>query len=425
MNDGGEPKRTMVNAGVPSSSLREVVGKVCGRITPRELADLTYSLVRIPSPTLHEEEISRHYYSVLDEFGLDVRLQPVDGGRSNVIGVLAGVGGGNNLLLGGHLDTISPENCVEPRIEGNKVYGRGAEDMKGSLAAMALAAKALTICDVKLKGDLLLAGWVGHEAPLGMGEGPRLLAKEIRDGRLKVDGAVITEGKIDSITVAQGGMAIFKVKAEGRRGGVHTSLLQLSSNPILWMSLIIKELHKMDKELGGKPWHRLIPERPSIQLGTVQGGDFYNRMPENVEITGTIRWDPDEDFETVKKNLQERLKRTEQRIKHELDPSAKIGLNMRMIRDSYELDEAEDLPQKLRDASILVTGEDLNVTGIRVVTDLSILGGEGGVPTVAYGPSIRGETTAHSDNEWIDSERLARVARTLAALAILYCGVEN
>jgi acetylornithine deacetylase/succinyl-diaminopimelate desuccinylase-like protein len=98
---------------------------------------------------------------------------------------------------------------------------------------------------------------------------------------------------------------------------------------------------------------------------------------------------------------------------------------MQLIRDSYELSGAEDLLQKLRDASILVTGEDLNVTGIRVVTDLSILGKEGGVPTVAYGPSIRGKTTAHSDNEWIDSDRLARVARTLAVLAILYCGIEN
>lgn len=53
-----------------------------------------------------------------------------------------------------------------------KVYGRGAEDMKGSLAAMAIVAKSLISSNIKLKGNLILAGWVGHEAPEGVGEGP-------------------------------------------------------------------------------------------------------------------------------------------------------------------------------------------------------------------------------------------------------------
>ena len=406
-------------------NLDEIVRKIRVHIDPKELADLTYRLVKIPSPTLHEEEISNYYHNLLDEVGLDTRFQPVEGERKNVIGLLAGEGGGRNLLLGGHLDTIPPETCVEPRIEGTKVYGRGAEDMKGSLAAMALAAKALIDCDVRLRGDLTLVGWVGHEAPKGTGDGPKRLAEEIRKGRLRVDGAVITEGRIESLIVAQGGMAIFKIKVEGRKGAIHTSLLQLKSNPILWTSMIIEELYDMDRKLERKPWHKLIPERPSIQLGIVQGGDFYNRIPEKVEITGTIRWDPDENVKTVRERLQERLRIIKQRIRRELDPSAKIGLELQLIRDSYEISGGDDLLQKIREASTIVTGRDLKVTGMRVVTDLSILGREGGVPTVAYGPSIRGKTTAHSNNEWIDGDRLARVARTLAVLAILYCDIKG
>jgi len=404
--------------------IEATIRDICDRINPKDIVNLTYDLVKIQSPTLHEEELAEKYHDLLNSIGLNTRFQHVEGERKNVIGLLSGEGGGKCLLLGGHLDTIPIGRCIKPRIDGMKVYGRGAEDMKGSLAAMAITAKTLIDSDVKLKGNLILAGWVGHEAPEGRGEGARVLAKQIRSGRIKVDGAVITEGWIDTIMIAQGGMAIFEVKVEGRKGSIHTSLLNLDSNPILWASRVVEELYAMDKRLESCPRHPLIATRPAIQLGIIQGGDLYNRLPENVKITGTIRWDPDEDMKTIEERMKSRLNKVENEIRDKLDSSARIELNMRLIRESYEMSGGEDLVECIRRGSKILFGEDLKVAGMRMVTDLSIIGGEGGIPTLAYGPFRWGKITAHSDNEWIDGERLAKISKILVALAILYCGVE-
>ncbi|HST25402.1 MAG TPA: M20/M25/M40 family metallo-hydrolase, partial [Gaiellaceae bacterium] len=116
-----------------------------------ELARLTAELVAIDSvnPSLvaggaGEGEIARFVADWLRRAGLDVEvLEPV-AGRPSVVGVARGSGGGRSLMLNAHLDTVGVAGMDAPfsgRVEGERLYGRGALDMKGSLAAIMLAGR--------------------------------------------------------------------------------------------------------------------------------------------------------------------------------------------------------------------------------------------------------------------------------------------
>src|SRR5205085_5803281 len=85
-----------------------------------------------------ELEIARFAAAFLERAGVEVRIDEVAPGRANVIGVARGSGGGRTLLLNGHTDTVGLEGydrALEPRVEGDRLYGRGSFDMKGGTAA--------------------------------------------------------------------------------------------------------------------------------------------------------------------------------------------------------------------------------------------------------------------------------------------------
>jgi len=397
--------------------------EIVENIRADEIAKLTLDLVKIPSPTGNELKACKFYAHYLEKAGLEVQLDYVEENRPNVIAKIPGKEKGPSLLLCGHLDTIPPEGCVPPKIEDGRVYGRGSCDMKGSLAAVAQTAKALVLSGIKLKGDLLLVGYIGHEAPTGHGEGPKAVAKKISQGRLRVDAAVITEGPMDSVQTVQGGLAIFTVSVTGPEVSIHTTRVPLRSNPILWTAGLIREIQLMDEELNAVEWHPLITQRPCLQLGIVGGGDFYNRLPTLCELVGTIRWDPGEDVNGVAKKFGYRLERLKQRLRKEYDSSVELLLKMDLIRDSCEVPREEKIVRSMQRAVKAIIGRDVEVSGARYVTDLSIMCREAGVPTVCYGPFLPSNSLAHSDIESVSIRNLATVSKVYLALALDFCGL--
>jgi len=395
--------------------------EIAENIRADDIAKLTLDLVKISSPTGNELEACKFYAHYLERAGLEVQLDYLEENRPNIIAKIPGMEKGPNLMLCGHLDTIPPEGCVPPKIEDGRVYGRGSCDMKGSLAAVAQTAKALVLSGIKLKGDLLVVGYVGHEAPTGHGEGPKAVAKRISQGGLRVDAAVIAEGPMESVQTVQGGLAIFTVSVTGPEVSVHTTRVPLRSNPILWTAELVKEIQLMDEELNAVEWHPLIPQRPCLQLGIVRGGDFYNRLPTLCELVGTIRWDPGEDFDVVNRRFKDRLGRLKQGLWHKYDPSVKFLLNMDLIRDSCEVPREERIVKSMQRAIKTVTGNDAEVSGARYVTDLSIMHREAGVPTICYGPILPTDSLAHSDIESVSIRNLETVSKVYLALALDFC----
>ena len=141
-------------------------------IKTSRVAEVLASLVRIESvnPDLvpsgsGEGRIARYVADFLRAAGLEVRLEEIQSGRWNVVGTLRGRGQGKSLMLNGHLDTVGVEGMAEPfsaRVEDGRLYGRGAEDMKGGLAAALVAAQVLAGGE-RLTGDLVVAGVADEE----------------------------------------------------------------------------------------------------------------------------------------------------------------------------------------------------------------------------------------------------------------------
>ena len=139
--------------------------------------------------------------------GLEVSLEEVAPGRPNVIGRLRGTGGGRTLMLWGHTDVVAadPEGFA-PRLDGGRIYGRGAVDMKGGLACAIAAAEELAR-GPRPAGDVIVAGVIDEE---WVSLGAAALVQ-----RYAADGAILTEQSDLELIVEHGGFAWFELTSRG------------------------------------------------------------------------------------------------------------------------------------------------------------------------------------------------------------------
>src|SRR5512141_54163 len=199
-----------------------------------------------------EAEISRHIATWLERAGLDVQLVESATGRPNVVAIARGSGGGRSLVLNGHMDTVSAGNFVNahrPRIEGGCLYGRGAYDMKGGLAACMHA-----IAGAKkqpLRGDVILTAVVDEEyASRGTMDVVRSLQAELAT---QGAGAIVAEFTELQLILAHKGFIWFDIETSGR--AAHGSRPDLGVDAIAHMGRVLVELEKLDHALGAGPVH--------------------------------------------------------------------------------------------------------------------------------------------------------------------------
>ena len=178
---------------------------------------LLRELVRVDSrnPSLvpggpGESAVARRLADVLREWGLDPQLQEVAPGRPNVVAMLRGTGGGRSLMLNGHVDVVGVEGMNHPPFDavetGGRIYGRGACDMKGGVAAMCAAVAQL---GGQIRGDVILAAVIDEEwKSLGTSA---LIASGIR-----ADAAIVTEPTGLAIMPAHRGFVWMEVSVQGR-----------------------------------------------------------------------------------------------------------------------------------------------------------------------------------------------------------------
>lgn len=381
------------------------------RIELQEVIELTRRLVALPSenPPGGEQVVVHALADYLSVAGLEIKSIPGLPGRPNLIAVLQGQEPGPTLLYTGHSDTmpISGNWSQDPHggtVEEGKLYGRGAADMKGGLAAMAVALKTLAFAALPLRGSLLFAVAFDEE---GKGLGTEQF---VRDG-LQADWAVIGEPTENIPVIVSNGQINFEFIFHGRAG--HGSTPSEGRNAIYDAVLFIQALRKLMETEFMHRSHPLLGH-PSFNLGTIEGGIQTSIIPDRCRVTADRRVLP---METVDSAISE--------VRNLLDDLCKATPGMAAEMNIFYRVEPHTIPvdspvvQALRWASMQIGGRDPGVAGMRGTTDAACLSNKANIPTVVMGPgSIR---QAHQVDEFVFVDQLATAARvyTLTALQLL------
>ncbi len=352
-----------------------------------------------------EAEAGDYIAAALERLGLQVATYELAPGRVNVVGALPGTGGGRSLLLNAHMDTVGVEGMtIDPfaaEIRDGRMYGRGTQDMKGSLAAMLAAVKALVDSGVALAGDLLITA-VADEEYLSMGT-------EALVGQVSADAAIVTEPTDMRLARAHRGMIWYQVETFGR--AAHGSRYQDGIDANMHMGRFLARLDKLEQELRRRPGHPLTGP-PSLHAPIIQGGREMSIYADHCVLKIERRTAPGE---TEAQNSAEL-----QAIIDELsaeDPDFRAELSVLIARTPFVVTEDAPIVQVVDEALSQRLGARHPHTGMPFWTDAALLA-EAGVDTVILGPVGGG---LHSAVEWVDLQSVVDLAAVLAETAWRYC----
>ncbi len=378
------------------------------------IASKTHELVSIKSETLSESEICEFYASELESLGLMVERRPVSNGRFNVYAKLQGIKSQQSLIFNGHLDTIPIGEAWPPRISHDKVFGRGAEDMKGGMAALLAMLRAFKLSQTQLHGDLWITAVVGHEDAEAEKDGPRAMCLDINSGKISGDAILIVEGDSELWTMSTGS-TVFQITLYSKLGGTHTNNISMRQNPIYFIGKIIEAIVVLQEKMDSGEKHPLVGS-PRVDLGKIVSGDYYNRTPSVSTIEGIIRWLPG----TTLNETQDLLHKIIDPIAHEGDLDVEI--KFMLSREPFEV-PANNYALKIASSAVeKTTGVKPRLIGKRIVGDANIFMPETGIATFYYGPGYK---TAHSNEEWVSITALSSLAKVLGSFAIDFLEESN
>ena len=373
--------------------------------TPAEVEALLAELVSIDSvnPALvpdgaGEAEIARFVARWAEEAGLTVEVVEPVPGRPSVVATAGGSGDGRSLMLNAHLDTVGVAGMSaphEPRVEDDRLHGRGSYDMKGGLAACMLAAAAAA--RVGLAGDVLLAA-VSDEEHSSIG------IQAVVE-RFQADACVVTEPTSLEVCVAHKGFAWWRVTAHGR--AAHGSRPDLGSDAIAHMGPVLTGLAQLDQSLEERT-HPLVG-RASVHASLIDGGQELSSYPDRCVLDIERRTLPGEQRETVTEELR--------RLMDGGDRDALEG-EVTLVREPFEVDDGEAIVETVRRHAAAVLGREPEIVGHTAWMDAAFVQAAG-IPTVVFGPHGEG---AHAVEEWVDLASVEACARVLLATATEFCG---
>ena len=375
------------------------------------VTDVLRGLVRINSvnPSLSptgtgEAEVARYTAATLSRVGMEVHQHEPQPGRISVVGRLAGKGGGRSLMLNAHYDTVAVDEMPDPfgaTLRDGRCYGRGAYDMKGSLAACVGAVKALRDAGVRLRGDLLIAA-VADEEHASLGTSDLI-------GRYRVDGAIVTEPSSLRLCLAHKGFIWMTVTVEGR--AAHGSQFTQGVDANIRLGAVLVRLGRLASALLARPAHPLVGP-PSMHAALVAGGTGMSTYAASATVQIERRTIPGETERQVVAEVQEILDDLGRD-----DPSFRATLQVDMVRDPFEVPRDAPIVRAVAAAATDVLGAPPPFVGENPWMDSALLA-SAGVETVVFGPHGAG---AHAKEEWVDLRSVAQVAEILADAARRYC----
>jgi succinyl-diaminopimelate desuccinylase len=400
-------------------------GAVLSRIDEAELVDLTRALVRIPSVYRHgvdganEGRVAAAVAEMLRAIGMDVTAEEVEPGRPNIIGVYDFGRPGPCLLFEGHTDVVKEGDRSDwehdpfgAAVVDGRIYGRGAADMKGGLAAAISAAKALIASGLPLRGKLMIAALIDEEE---MMVGAKHFALSPR--AKEVDAAIICEPEDNQICAVQKGGMLAELHFSGKMA--HGCMPYAGVNPIWTMAEAIVSLRQLEKSYIERWGENRYVGFPSITPTIIQSPGrtepHINMIPAEGMIALDIRTIPGQEQDAIERDLQA--------IVNELSQSGdgtKAELLVLEKRPCTDTARDEPVIRGLETAIRAVTGREPQYNGVPGLTDGTFLANLAGIPVVTIGPG--GRTIPHQANEYVEINQLTEAAHLYAVAAVEFLG---
>jgi len=349
-----------------------------------------------------ESKIAAFVASWLAAEGLAVQVVEPVPGRASVIGVLAGAGGGTSLMLNAHMDTVGAGGMKDPFapvVREGRVYGRGAYDMKGSLAAIMIAAREAK--KLKLRGDVIVAA-VADEEVASVGTAAVLK-------RVEADAAIVTEPTEMRLCLAHKGFAWLEVETRGV--AAHGSRPDLGVDAVGHMGRILTEVLKLDRRLHAGRGHLLLGTG-TIHASLIEGGQELSTYPARCVVKLERRTIPGEDGASALREIEEVISAARKK-----DPALEASARLLMERPPSQLGADSFVTEAVEKAATEVLRRKPEVIGVAYWMDMA-LSNAVGIPTVAFGPSGEG---AHADVEWVDLASLETCVQVYLRTAELLC----
>ncbi len=347
-------------------------------------------LIRIDSqnPGSDERRIAYFVKGHLDKLGFVTKIYEFKGRRSNVIGILRSQKPAKSLLITPHLDTVPygkkwKVNPFAGSIKNGRIYGLGATDCKGNLACALEAISSIVEENVKLEYNLVFAATADEECGSSLGLLPLL-----NKGLLRSDAAVILDSDDFGIVVAQKGLLHLKIKIEGRRA--HGAYPWRGINAIDLCLQVISGIKK--HKFSYKKIKYLRP--PTVNVGTINGGDKVNIVADWCEFELDVRFYPGMCSERVVNDIK--------KIIGSVCP--KYIFQIEALQQPFQISTKHSLVNHLKSAMLKsgIKPEFVGSEGATVITFLH----EKGIPVIATGFGVSG--CEHTSDEYVTINNLLK-----------------
>ena len=402
-----------------------------------ELIAFAQSLVRIPSVSGSEQAAQRAIAEKYESLGLATDIVPsvreelethpafsddaipfVD--RLNVVARWRGTGGGRSLILNGHMDVVPPGDLAKwtrdpwgGEVDGDRLYGRGACDMKSGLASAVFAVQALQSIGVALNGDVMLQSVIGEESG-GVGT----LATIVRGYR--ADACVIMEPMSLRIAPVQTGALTFRLTVNGR--AAHACMRPRGVSAITEFIPIATALEQFNIDRHERYRDDLFDDPTniaSLSIGTVRAGDWPSTVPDLLVAEGRFGVFPNESVQEARAAFEATVREAASMRPWLVDNPPIVE----WVEGQFEPGTTpRDAPiiERLSCSHEAVTGKPASLFGIPCGTDLRLFTRHAGIPTILYGPG--NILDAHTADEHVSLDEVVTCTKVLARTMLTWCG---
>jgi acetylornithine deacetylase len=397
-------------------------------------------LVRLPSVSGQEGPCALYCAKALSRLGLSVAVWEPDPtqlcshaaysetgstyrGRPNVVAVLPGSGHGKSLILNAHTDVVP----IGPRdlwhhdpwaadIVDRRLFGRGAADTKGGLAAILQALAVIQTLGIKLRGDLIVQCVVDEERG-----GNGTLATILRG--YKADAAIVVEPwGLDKIMVGHRGSLAFRITVQGEAKSLGEKANSISA--VEKMQVVVTALQRLRvqrKERHRDPRWAAYENPVPVLLGTVGGGDWFSSPPLRCTLEGVLGWLPGETLVSVEAEVRSTLRETCQDDPWLSTHPPILEFPTNRTQPCW-VDNESPLVHVVQQSISAVRGVVPALTVANAGSDQWLYTVHGATPAVQMGPGGGG---AHAPDEYVNIGDIVDCTKILALAAIAWCGSEE